>query len=120
MKQGNQAVAIAAQCIAHEAGLTPEMSLEDRLRAVMKVGREHWMITDEDERFRASVGAALMSATDEEQEQIKTELHALRDFSALCSGIPIDVSRIVVPENPVGLLALWKEVNAPTAEGVQP
>lgn len=109
MKHGDHVVAVAAQVIAAEANIKLDESLAERLRAAMKVGREHWMITDEDERFRASVGAVLLSATEDEREQISTELGVLRDFSALCSGVPVDVGRIQMPENPIGLLGLWRE-----------
>lgn len=109
MKRGDHAVAIAAGMIAAEAGIQKNALLVDRLRAAMRVGRDHWMITDEDERFCASVGAVLLSATDDERDRLGTELRALRDYSALCNGLPIDPLRITMPEDPVGLLGLWKE-----------
>lgn len=109
MKHGDHAVAIAAQVIESEAEIKQEMSLEDRLRAAMGCGRDHWMVTDEDERFRASVGAVLLSANEDERERIAVELRGLRDLSALLNGVPVDVTRIERQENPIGLMRIWKE-----------
>lgn len=111
----NSEIAVAAAIIAAEADLNPEDTLEDRLRAAMKVGRSHWMITDEDQRLRASVAAVLLHCTDEERARIEIELQVLRNFGAAMSGVPVDMSRVfgdIDPENIIGLLGLWQEAKA--------
>lgn len=112
MNERDTGVAVAAQMIAADANITAEGTLEDRLRRAMENGKDQWLITDEDERFRASVGAVLLSATEDEKERLGAELRALRDFSALMRGLPIDVTRIETPENPVGLMKLWGDAKA--------
>lgn len=112
MGERTTGIILAAQIIASEAGITAEGTLEDRLRSAMTKGKDQWMITDDDERFRASVGAVLISATEDERQRLTEELRALQSFGALVNGMPIDITRIEVPENPVGLLNLWREVKA--------
>ena len=86
----------------------PEGTLEERLKAAMRQTRNgHWMCTSEDECFRAAVGAVVLKATDEEKERIKAELDALEALSALFCGVPVDLERIPIPENPLGLSNMW-------------
>lgn len=102
-------VMIGAQMIHAEAKIKLEDSIEDRLKAAMKVGRNHWMITDEDQRFRASCGAVLLDATEEERERIGDELHNLRVLNALITGVSSNIDAMREQENPIGLLKLWKD-----------
>lgn len=92
----------------------PEDSLEDRLRAAMKASYRHWMVTDEDTQFRGAIGAVYSASEDEDEKaRIEAELASLRDMNALLSGVPIDLERVSVPEHPLGLMKMWKEVTAP-------
>lgn len=110
MGQSDMMVSIAAQSAQSVA--EKEESLEDKLRAAMKETLHFWMTTDEDIRFRGAVGAVLLCCSDEEKERLEEELTALRSLSAMTAGVPVDPSRLKVPENPIQLLRLWKEVKA--------
>lgn len=85
-------------------------SLEDRLRAAMRVTSRHWCVTNPDEQLRAAVGAVLVSASPDESERIEAELANLRSLSALLEGVPVDLERIEPLENPIGVMKLWHEV----------
>jgi hypothetical protein len=91
-------------------------SLEDMLRAAMKAMTSLWVSTDDDLRFRASVGGVLMvlddRGDDEAAARINSELEALRSLSALLSGVPVDMDRVTMPENPIGLMKMWGDVKA--------
>ncbi len=113
LNERDKTVVIAAQIIAAEAELEAikEHPLEDRLRAAMKSGSNFWMSTDDDVRFRGSIAAVMLHCSEGEREQLSEELRALRDLSALLSGVPVDIEQIKQPENPIGLVALWRDAN---------
>ena len=100
----------------HEARREAEKvtSLEDMLRAAMKAMTALWLSTDDDLRFRGAVGGVLMVLDErgdtEASARINSELEALRSLSALLSGVPVDMGRVAMPENPIGLMKLWGEV----------
>lgn len=85
-------------------------SLEDRLRAAMGRTHGHWLITDEDEQFRAAIGAVMLDASEDERERLEAEIHKLKTLSALVSGVPVDMDRVNSADDPepVGLMKLWK------------
>lgn len=102
----------------HEAKCEAEKftSVEDMLRAAMKAMTSLWVSTDDDLRFRASVGGVLMVLDErgdlENTSRINIELEALRSLSALLSGVPVDMERVVMPENPIGLMKRWGDAKA--------
>jgi hypothetical protein len=110
----NGLLAIACHEAECEAGKFT--SLEDMVRAAMKAMANLWISTDDDLRFRGAVGGVLMvldkrGAVDD-IERINSELEALRSLSALLSGVPVDMERVVMPENPIGLMKMWGDVKA--------
>jgi hypothetical protein len=106
----DRTVVMVAAMIQAEANLSVDDTLEERCRKAMKIGQNHWMITDEDERFRASVGAVILASNDEERERISSELAGLRMLSAAISGVPVDFDQLPTQENPVGLMKIWREL----------
>ncbi len=84
--------------------------LDQKIDAAMKATNNHWMILDEDKQFRAAVGGLILSVNEETQTRIKEEMASLRVVGAMMSGIPVDIERVEVPENPLGLLKRWKEL----------
>lgn len=93
--------------------------LEDRLKASMKIAKQHWLVTDEDERFKSAVGAVMQSYGhgSPEWSQLETELKALAQVSAMINsaqaGLSVDPASIELPPEdfkPIGLLRLWKEI----------
>ncbi len=110
LSQSDTMVSIAAQTAKSVA--EKEDTLEGKLRAAMKDTLHFWLTTDEDIRFRGAVGAVLLCCSEEEKERLEEELKGLRAISAMTSGVPVDISQVNVPENPIQLLKLWKEVKA--------
>lgn len=85
-------------------------TLEDKLTAAMNSARNHWMVLDEDKQFRGAVGAVMLLVDDETRERIEIEMKTLNAMSAMISGVPIDIERVEVPEDPIGLLKMWKDL----------
>ncbi len=100
----------------HEAKCEAEKftELDDMLRAAMKAMAQLWVSTDDDLRFRGAVGGVLMVLDErgdtEAAARINNELEALRSLSALLSGVPVDMERVAMPENPIGLMKMWGKV----------
>ena len=46
----------------HEAkhAINDSDTIEDQIRSAMAVTRHHWLVTDEEERFKSAVGAVMM------------------------------------------------------------
>ena len=110
VSQSDTMVSIAA--MSAQAAAEKGDTLEDKLRAAMRETMNFWMTTDEDVRFRGAVGAVLLCCSEEEKTRLEEELMALRSLSAMTAGVPVDPSRLKVPENPIRLLKLWKEAKA--------
>lgn len=92
--------------------------LADRCRAAMESAAKSWITTDEDARFRGAIAAVLLESTDdEERARIEHELTSLRSFSALASGVPVDIEAMLAdaPTNPIGLMKMWHEVTGAPA-----
>lgn len=83
--------------------------ITERLKAAMAQARQHWLVTNEDDQFRAAIGAVLLSATDDEKARIESELKALRALSAATAGVPINFAALDTQKDPIGLLKIWKE-----------
>ena len=100
----------------HEAKCEAEKftTLDGMLRAAMKAMAALWVSIDDDLRSRGAVGGVLMVLNErgdaEAAARINSELEALRSLSALLSGVPVDMGRVAMPENPIGLMKLWGEV----------
>jgi len=93
-----------------KAASEKETTIQAQMDAAMKLMQHHWMILDEDLQFRCAVGALLMIVDEQTQETIKEEMASLKALSALMSGIPVDMERVTVPQNPLGLMKRWKEL----------
>lgn len=105
---GKDVVLIIAFIEAKEAAKN-ESTLEGRLKAAMNATKDHWVLTDEDGRFRAAVGAALLLSDDDDQERITKEMAQLRTLSAVMSGVPINFEGIETIEKPIGLMKMWHD-----------
>lgn len=105
------AVAEARMAVERAVAADPTLDLEGRLRAAFAVTRNHWMVTNEDERFRTGVGGVLVTATDAgEKARIEAELASLRALSAAMSGVPVDFGAVLSDKpEPIGMLAIWRE-----------
>lgn len=98
-----------------ESAAKGKESLVDRLKAAMRATKDHWLLTDEDGRFRAAIGGVLLISDEETQERIKKELLILRTLSAAIEGIPVNMGALQLePGDAIGLMKLWKEIKAET------
>lgn len=69
-----------------------------------------WMISDETSRFKAAVAAIMLNVDEETKDNIKKEMRAISTLNAAMNGIPVDFSRIELPENPLKLLERWRKL----------
>jgi hypothetical protein len=91
-----------------KAAAASESTLEAQLRAAMCVTRTHWLVTDEDDRFKAAVAAVFELSDPETQERLGAELQALRGLAEGKAGALFGM--LDAGQEPVGLLGLWREV----------
>jgi hypothetical protein len=98
--------------------ISEAQGIEDRLKASMKLAKNHWLVTDEDERFKAAVGAVMQSygPGSPEWTQLETELKALAQVSSMINsaqvGLSVGLDSIELPPEdfkPIGLLRMWRE-----------
>jgi len=88
-------------------------SIKDRLTMAMRLAKNHWVVTKEDEQFRCAVGAVLLTASVEEKAIISQEMNMIKSLSSAISGVPVDFSAVFEradTEKFYGLLPMWKEM----------
>lgn len=82
-------------------------------RACMKQAVNHWMVTDDGQRFHGACVAIYELADDTMKERVKHTLDMLRGLSAASSGLPIDFSQMMAGDvEPLPLVKWWQEVKA--------
>jgi len=97
-----------------------EGGLLEKLKAAMKATHDHWMVTNEDEQFRAAIGAVMVfyGQGSEEFKRLEWEMGNLNRFSAALSasqvGVSVDFGSILDEQEyePIGLLKLWRDLRA--------
>jgi hypothetical protein len=87
-------------------------NLDERIELAMKAVKNHWLVTNDSERFQSAVAAVYALSNEEEQDRIKADLEALKVINAVISGVPVDIDRVEPPEKPLGLGRRWLKVNA--------
>lgn len=87
-------------------------TIEEKFKVAFKGAKDHWMFTDEDDQYAGGIGAALISMSEEQREEVSVELKALQALNSLMSGVPVDMEAVVMPDNAIGIVGLWREVNA--------
>lgn len=91
-----------------------EPDLMKRIQKAMKACRNHWMVTDETQQFRAAIAAAILESSGEERERIERSAKELNRvgamLSALKAGVPVDIEAMEPPaEDVIPLTAMWSE-----------
>jgi len=99
-----------------------ETDLMAALKKAMAATRDHWMCTNEDERFRAAIGGVMLHFGEgsDEFRRLQSEMSQLNRFSAALQatqvGVAVDFGKTIGDlvaeqelEKPIGLLALWKQ-----------
>jgi hypothetical protein len=85
-------------------------TFDAKIDAAMRCAKNHWLVTNKDDRFRGAIAAIYELADEPTKARIMAEVDDMRNLSALISGIPIDVSQIKPSKNPLGLLRRWNEI----------
>jgi hypothetical protein len=106
---------IAAEC---KEPCANEPDLLKRIKkAMVPVANGHWMVTDEDMCIRGALAAVLLDpeTTEDDKQRITLTLEQMRSISAMISGVPVDIERVL--DNPDGvetvpLVKLWHEAKA--------
>jgi len=113
----NDTILLIAITEAKEAAKN-ETTLEGRLRVAMNTAKDFWMSTDDDLRFRAAIGAAMLLSDEPDKELITQELKQIRTLSAILNGVPVDLDAIKPLENAIGLIKMWGDIKS--AKQVKP
>jgi hypothetical protein len=96
-----------------------EPDVIERIKKAMKACRNHWMVTDENEQFRAAVAAALLESNGEEKDRIERSAKSLSRVSAMLkamqAGVPVDIEAMAAEPQESDLIPLnklWHETAA--------
>ena len=98
--------------------LDTKQSIEKQLRKAMELAMNHWMVINEDDRFKSAIGAVIINADEETKEIISNELKGLRGLNALYNGLPIDIVRLAKQaegKKVYGLNKIWLDVKKANA-----
>lgn len=110
MNQIPNSVIVAIQEIEHE--VKKGETTEDKFRLACKAVVNHWLVIDEESRFKTAVGALILLSDEETREVITEEMKSLSIISAIMTGVPVDLDRVVIPKKTIGLVKIWQEVKA--------
>lgn len=92
--------------------------LEDRIKAAMKVTKNHWLVTDVPKQFKCACAAALMESPEKADKDLITKSHSglsavSHAIVAMQGGADIDIGKIIedlMPSNVLPLLKWWREI----------
>ncbi len=80
-------------------------TLEAKIKAAMDTTRNHWLVTDEEERFQAAIHGLAATVDEATVERMRIELQFLQGIQ---SG-RVDLSGIDEDYEPIGLLKAWRD-----------
>ena len=110
-------VAIAAVEAKSAAENLPEEDVKGRLRAAMEATREHWLVTNESQRFVSAVAGVMQLYPEDSpvRQQLKDELDALRylgegNFHALIAIVQQREGQAEERPAPIGIQQIWRDV----------
>jgi hypothetical protein len=87
--------------------------VEQRVKAAMKVMKNHWFVTDEPQQFRAAIAAAVMESPEQEAEILIRSNRNLAKLSisiqATMSGMEVSDANLEDGEM-LPIMGWWKEV----------
>ncbi len=111
----NEAViAIAATEARHAFEECESPRLEEKVRAAMRVTFSHYMLTGEGPQFSAAIAGVLTSKGLDPSVKVDLEKEAksaiVLSMAITPGAIPVDLERVELPENSVGILRIWNEV----------
>lgn len=85
----------------------------DNIPIAMKEAQNHWLVTDEEERFKSACGALLLIADEENKNRLENELQGLRAISSMQSGVPVDLEAMMKQMDTkkfFGLTKIWRDL----------
>ncbi len=84
----------------------------DNIKSAMNAAQNHWLVVDEEERFKSACGALLLIADEENKEIMEQELKGLQSISAMQSGILVDLEATMQmgTKKFFGLMKIWRDL----------
>ncbi len=111
----NKAMAIAAteaKCAAEK-----ETGLVERLKAAMRVTKDHWLCTRETEQIACAVAAVVSISGEDEKEKLKLEWEVLKAYGRGDFTESLHLSQDLGEDyEPIGLIDLWKSTRSEDQE----
>lgn len=96
-----------------------EPDVLERLRKAMRETCDHWMETNDQERFRAAIAAAVVESNEVDRENITKAFQNMVKMAAFLNaviqGVPVDLDKMLADkptEELLPLRQLWDEVKA--------
>jgi hypothetical protein len=110
----------ASMCIAVEDAERAAVAchgIRERLQAAMAATVDHWLVTSDEERFRAAVGGVLLTYDQgsEEFARLQSEVQAIARMSAAltaaAAGVPVDWSSVTegLEHEPFNIVLMWRQ-----------
>lgn len=110
MKDISVQVKVAITDIASQ--LDRKADIEEQIKKAMELAVDHWLVVDEQDRFKSAVGAVMIGIGEEERNIISDELKIMISLNAAITGIPVDFGRLAVEvrgKKSYGLNKMWSE-----------
>lgn len=101
-------------------------TIEEKLKAAMTLAADHWMITQQDDRFKVAVGAVMdhYGEGSDEFKRLAWEMKSLSKLGVMLDaaklGMGLDVESLETmandrPYEPLGLMKMWLETSKASA-----
>ena len=104
---------VMVQIISAECQSIKESDLSERIRQCMRLAYGHWMTTEEEVQFKGALAGAMLLSDEKDTELIVDSLKPLKALSALMSGVPVDMTRVLEDvdlDKVIPLRKLWDDV----------
>ena len=91
-------------------------TLEEKIVSSMKAAKNHWMVMNQNHQFYGAILAVIehVGSESDDGKRLIEELGSIKQMNdsinAAASGIPVAFENLKKPENPIGVIRLWKEV----------
>jgi len=115
MGRENITAIAASEALRKIKELPVDASLRDRFRVAAREVVDHWLCTDESERFKAAVAALLMSTeVPKDRAAVEREIITISNVSEVfVQKRPLNELLILEDGQPLGLLKIWGEIANP-------
>ena len=109
-------IVISASIIKTHMGDGQPGPVEQELKTAMKMACDPevgWLLTNDEQKFKAAVGAVLLRCGDEDKRRIEKTMRFLGAISAASTGIPVNFEMLTSEQDdvePLPLMGIWHEV----------